>query len=227
MTGASLNTPSDPFNDVISAAETYLVLYESVADFVKFECQFAAVVWLHRTVTNDVAAEVHSLRALRESGRHRVRGWEGESDLVLDETIGVLELDAAQIGAGAIVATCSSALESLFTDLLPAPSSRRSAPRGLVAKAQALATLWPDAEAAATVLEHVRWLAERRNSFAHRLIDEGGPWDTTGAKYRFDSDAVEETFERVGEAVTILSQGYDDYASRRGDPDVTARGRST
>jgi hypothetical protein len=65
------------------------------------------------------------------------------------------------------------------------------------------------------VLEHVRWLAKRRNSFAHRLIDEGGPWDPTGTKYEFDEQLVEETFERIGEAVTILNDAYDQYAGSR------------
>ena len=113
-----------------------------------------------------------------------------------------------------IITACSSALESLFTDLLPDASSQRRAPRGLVAKAQALATVWPDAEAANEFVKHVRWLAQRRNSFAHRLIDEGGPWDPTGIKYAFDDEAVQETFRRVGGIVMLLDQGYDAYLSR-------------
>lgn len=79
--------------------------------------------------------------------------------MALDESISVLEKDTAQISSGAIIATCSSALESLFTDLLPEPSTRRRAPRGLMPKARALAERWPDTEAAADVLEHVAWLA--------------------------------------------------------------------
>jgi hypothetical protein len=147
--------------------------------------------------------------------------------MALDESISVLEKDTAQISSGAIIATCSSALESLFTDLLPEPSTRRRAPRGLMPKARALAERWPDTEAAADVLEHVAWLAERRNSFAHRLIDEGGPWDPIGTRYEFDGEVVEEAFERIGEAVTILSQGYDQYVSRRDDPDIVGGSRST
>ncbi|WP_445183544.1 hypothetical protein ACTXG6_34545 [Pseudonocardia sp. Cha107L01] len=46
---------------------------------------------------------------------------------------------------------------------------------GLIRKARALAELWPDPGEARTLLDDVQWLAARRNSFAHRLLDEGGP----------------------------------------------------
>jgi hypothetical protein len=209
------NSYPDPW-DVLSAAEPYWVgLPGTVAEFVKFGYGFNALVWLYRKLDNDISTEIHRLEALRESGQHQVPNWTAESDLVLDESVGTLQ-DASQISFGTIIAACSSALESLFTDLLPKSSSGRRALRGLVTKAQALVTTWPDAEEAAKFLEHVKWLSERRNSFVHQLIDEGGAWDPVGTHYDFYKEAVEETFERVGEVVTMLEEGYDAYRSREG-----------
>jgi hypothetical protein len=201
-----------PWN-ILFAGEPYWVeLPRTVAEFVKFEDRFNALVWLHRKVADTVSTELRRLEASRKSGKLRTIA---EPDLIFEETAGTLE-DTAEISSGAIIAACSSAVESLFTDLLPESSSGRRAPRGLVAKAQFLMTTWPNAHETADFMEHIRWLSQRRNSFAHRLIDEGGAWDATGTAYSFDRETVEETFERVGKIVAILERGYDAYRSRVG-----------
>ena len=80
----------DPW-DVLSASAPYLTRVSDLAEFIKFEYRFSAMVWLHRALANDISGETHALKALRESGQHRVPGWEGESDVVLGETAGLLE----------------------------------------------------------------------------------------------------------------------------------------
>lgn len=205
----------DPW-DILSASEPYWTAgYAAVAEFVKFEYGFNALVWLYRKVANNVTEELQRLEALLQSDRYRNPYFTDDSDEIVSESAGTLR-HAGEISSGAIIAACSSAVESLFMDLLPESSSGPRAPRGLVAKAQFLMTTWPDVDKAAEFIKHVRWLSQRRNSFAHRLIHEGGGWDPTGTAYNFDEEAVKETFERVGKIVTILEQGYDAYRSRVG-----------
>lgn len=204
--------------DLLDLIDRYTPAHGSgVAQLVGFEYQFAALVWLRATVHRAVETETAALRKLEESGRHRVAGYETESDDVLRESILLLEMDAAAISSGAVIATCCGALESLLTELLPPPPSQRQAPRGLVPKARALAAMWPNLAAAEALVDHVKWLADRRNSFAHRLLDESGPCeqDPNAPSYTFDNDAVEEAFERVGVITSILNMGYDGYLLRR------------
>jgi hypothetical protein len=119
--------------DVFELVKPYVQIGASVAELVKFEYRFAALVWLHHTVAAAIDTEVGELLAVRGSGAHRFPGYETESDDVLDESIGLLQQDAAPISAGTIVAACCSALESLLTDLLPAPQNVSL--RGLMRKA--------------------------------------------------------------------------------------------
>lgn len=199
MTSDAVGAPAEPF-DHLTLIEPYMPVSAGVPEVVEFEYRFATLVWLHRTMNAAIDAEDVRLREIMRQGTPREPGWEGESDLMLEESILNLEQDAAPISAGAILAACCSALESLLTVLLPGRSLR-----GLMPKARALAAAWPDREEAVRVVENAEWLAARRNSFAHRLTDEGGYWDgnRNSRGYVFDDDAVEETFARCGEIASL------------------------
>lgn len=189
--------------------EPYFSLSVGYSEVVAFGGRLAALIWLHRTITHAVGVEAVRLAKIAETGSHRVPGWEGECDHTLDQSILLLEMGATPVAAGAIVAACCSALESLFADLLVTPGRQ-----GLRAKARAMCELITDPVQAESISADVEWLAARRNSFAHRLIDEGGPWDLDrGAKQHvFDDAAVEESFVRCGSIASILDEHYDAIA---------------
>ncbi|MFF1819712.1 hypothetical protein ACFVWG_20600 [Kribbella sp. NPDC058245] len=211
-----------PF-DVHNLLEPYMQLSSGVIQFVRFEYQIAGLVWLHRATTAAIDAEVENLAAIRGSGAHLVPGYDAESDDNLDDSLDLLDQDVAPISAGTILMACCGALESLLTDLLP--TSDRIEVRGLSRKVQALMALWPQRATVEHVLENTRWLTQRRNSFAHRLLDEGGPWETNpdAPRFVFGEDMVEESFERVGEIAEILDVGYGRYSTRRTTSAQTAR----
>jgi hypothetical protein len=199
-------------SDYLSLTEPYLSLSAGYSEVVGFEGRLAALIWLHRATTHAVGDELVRLAKIGETGSHRVLGWDGECDAMLHESILLLEMYAAPVAAGAIVAACCSALESLFTDLLVKPGRQ-----GLRAKAAAICGLIADRVQAESISADVEWLAARRNSFAHRLIDEGGLWnpDREAERYVFDDATVEEAFVRCGSIATILDERYDDIARAR------------
>ncbi|MBF6302554.1 hypothetical protein IU459_34190 [Nocardia amamiensis] len=193
-------------------ADPYMALGQGDVDVLVFQYRLCALIWLHRTTSAAIDTELARLAEMEETGSHRVPGWQGELDLVLSEVQGILNGEAAPVGAGTIIASCCSALESLLTDMLPTGSRR-----GLRPKAQAVANLLADREEADAIVEHDDWLAKQRNSFAHRLTDEGGHWDDdpNSQRYDFDDDTVEETFERCGEIATLLDKRYEEITRWR------------
>ncbi|MFB7875687.1 hypothetical protein ACFC06_10570 [Nocardia sp. NPDC056064] len=209
------STPDLPPNPTayIELADPYMALGQGYVEVLVFQYRLCALIWLHRTTRAAIDTELARLAEIEEAGSHRVPGWEGESDLVLDEVKGILDGEAAPMGAGTIMASCCSALESLLTGMLPTRSRR-----GLRPKAQAAADLLADQEEAEAVIENAEWLAKRRNSFAHRLTDEGNHWDDdpNSQRYNFDDDAVEETFERCGQIATLLDKRYAEVTRWRG-----------
>ncbi|WP_280465354.1 hypothetical protein [Nocardia brasiliensis] len=211
MTSDDGDVAAEPF-DHLGLVEPYLPVSSGIPEVIEFEYRFATLVWLYRTVMTAIDAEDLRLREIMRQGTHRVSGWEGESDLMLNESILILEYDAAPIHAGSILAASCSALESLLTVLLPGRPLR-----GLMAKARALATLWPNRDEADEILANAEWLAARRNSFAHRLTDEGGHRDgnSNARGYVFDDETVEETFCRCGEIATLINHRYDDFVRSR------------
>ncbi|WP_378682015.1 hypothetical protein [Nocardia sp. GCM10030253] len=195
----------------LELADPYIALGPGYVEVLVFQYRLCALIWLHRTTSAAIDTELARLAETEETGSHRVPGWEGESDLVLSELQGILNGEAAPLGAGTIMASCCSALESLLTDMLPTCSRR-----GLRPKAQAVANLLADRKEADAIVEHADWLAKRRNSFAHRLTDEGGHWDDPNSqRYDFDDDAVEETFERCGEIATLLDKRHEEITRWR------------
>lgn len=112
-----------------------------------------------------------------------------------------------------VIVACCSALESLLTDLAP-----DTAPRGLRAKARAVADRLRNPDEAAVLIGHTDRLSQRRNSFAHRLLDDDEHHGQTHDHVTFDSDAVEETFVRCGRIASLLDERYDEIAGP--DPNV-------
>lgn len=205
--------------DVVSMAEDYFVAGDYL-QFIEFGSRLAALVWLHRSLSETVADGIEQLRSLRASGRHLdPRFWghgveeaglfgDGEYDLVVGESLLVLETDATSIGGAVVIMSATAALESLMTDLLDGPQDEPLRRAGLRRKAAALAERWADHIDQDTVRDDIAWLAERRNAFAHDFIDDAGPWPRGGAPGRFAADEVEEALQRVGDVAMLLQSGY-------------------
>ncbi|WP_405673669.1 hypothetical protein [Streptomyces sp. NBC_01530] len=156
---------------VLDLGDDYFFSVHGRVEFIVFEYRVASLVWLRDRTVHTIDTELAELRATRTSGAHRVPGWEGESDLVLDESLAVLDEDTRQIGAGIIVVSAAAALESLMNQMLSQPSDTRLHRAGLARKAEALAARWQIAINVTEFLEDVAWLRKRRNAFAHRLIE--------------------------------------------------------
>lgn len=100
-------------------ADPYMVLGPGNVEVAVFRYRLCALIWLYRTTSAAIETELARLTKMEETGSHRVPGWEGESDMVLDEVQGILDGEAAPVGAGTIMASCCSALELLLTGMLP------------------------------------------------------------------------------------------------------------
>jgi hypothetical protein len=133
-----------------------------------------------------------------------VADWSGESDDNLREE-GHLLGDMSTISAGAVIAACAAALESLATSLLDRDTDAPLRKRGLQVKIAALIERWPHLAEPQMIRDSTKWIAERRNAFAHSLLDEVEPWKRSPGSWTFDDDAVEDAFTRVGEVASCLA----------------------
>jgi L-alanine-DL-glutamate epimerase-like enolase superfamily enzyme len=211
----------DDLINVMWMAEDYFVAGDYV-EFVEFGSRFAALVWLHRSLSATLTDGIEQLRSLRASGRHLDQrlwghdaadaGWvgPGEYDLVARESLSVLKDDATLIGGGVVILSATAALESLMTDLLGRSEDevlRRRAGLRLRRKVAALSERWADHIDQDMLRAHIDWLADRRNAFAHNFIDGEGPWPRILPAGRFDAHEVEEALQRVGHAAQIMQSG--------------------
>jgi hypothetical protein len=187
-------------------------------EFLEFSGRLAAVVWLYRTLRATLTREVEGLRTLRASGRHRepsfwrhdpdsFAAWFGpaECDLVLDESLGLLEGDAGPISGGVIIMSGTAALESLTTTLLELPPGSPLRKAGIKRKVAELVRRWGDAIDKESLNGHIEWLAERRNAFAHNLIDGEG---RSSVAEQFGAEEVEEALTRIGAVASLLEKGW-------------------
>jgi hypothetical protein len=197
-------------------------------EFVQFAGRMAALVWLHRSMSATLVEGVSGLRALEASGKHRDPAFWGhgdrdsnsvgpaEYDLVLGESLGVLQQDATPMCGGVIILSGTAALESLMTDLLDQPQDSSIRKAGLRRKTAELRRRWEGYIDGDALAENVEWLAERRNAFAHNLIDGDGDWPRSLAPGRFNADAVEEALHIIGDAAHILQSGWEQHLSAQG-----------
>ncbi|WP_158718297.1 hypothetical protein [Streptomyces albus] len=191
-------------------AEEYFSSRHSRIEFISFEHRVASLAWLRSKIEKGIDLELSELRAIRATGTHRGKGWEAESDEALDESVFMLDSDIRQISAGVIIVAAVAALESLMNQMLDQPGDDDLHRAGLTRKARELATRWSDAVDAAVLEEDVVWLRERRNSFAHRLIDDVDiQWRGSVPDWDFDGATADEALVRVGEIASMLEEGWE------------------
>ena len=204
----SARTGTGSGRTVLDLGDDYFFSTHGRVEFIAFEYRVASLAWLRDRTVHSIDAELAELHAVRTSAAHRVSGWEGESDLVLGESLAVLDEETRQISAGIIVLSAVAALESLMNHMLDEPSDARLHRAGLVRKADALAARWQTAFDVTEFRENVGWLRERRNVFAHRLIDhESGP---TPAEV-FDDDTAHEALVRMSTIAWMLEEGWEQH----------------
>ncbi|MFD9432704.1 hypothetical protein [Streptomyces sp. NPDC060002] len=192
--------------------DEYFISRHSRIEFVSFEYRISSLAWLRSKITKSVDVELAELHAHREARAHRVRGWEGESDLILDESVNVLDTDVRQISAGVIVVASVAALESLMNQMLDQPGDERLHRAGLTQKARELAARWSAVIDRTELDEHIPWLRDRRNSFAHRLIDDVDPqWRTQPPAWDFDDDMADEALARISAVAWMLEAGWEQH----------------
>jgi len=193
---------------VLELGDDYFFSVHGRVEFIVFEYRVVSLAWLRDRTVQSVDSELAELRATRASGAHRVPGWGEDSDLVLDESLAVLDKDTRQIGAGIVVVTAAAALESLMNQMLDQPSDSRLHRAGLARKADELAVRWQTAIDGTEFLEDVAWLRKRRNAFAHRLID-GEPGTTPVDA--FDDDIAHEALVRTSTVAWMLEEGWEQH----------------
>ena len=173
----------------------------------EFYRRLSGLIWLHRAVGQSVKAMAEKHARQRQTGEHRVPGWAAESDMVLDEEIYLREA-LSKVNSGALMASCAAALESLATAFLYREEDRPLQRKGLQRKISALLERWPEIEDADQIRDDVKWVADRRNAFAHSLIDEAETYGRVRGPWTFDEAAVEEAFDRVGWVAGNLATAY-------------------
>ncbi|MGW3738008.1 hypothetical protein [Streptomyces sp. NPDC005148] len=192
---------------VLDHGDDYFASQYGRADFIPFAYRVASLAWLHSRIAESVDIEVAELKDQRRTGVHRVPGWEGESDMVLEESLYTLDTDTRQIGVGVVVVAAVAALESLMNQMLGEPGDARLHRAGLTQKANALQLRWQTVIDATEFGEHIAWLRDRRNSFAHRLIDDDSAGPSSTRTWAFDDDTAEEALSRIGAVARMLEEG--------------------
>lgn len=94
-------------------------------EFLIFYNRLSSAILVSNATRQSVDAKKRELHQTMHDGSHRFPGWEGESDMVLEEQMSIVE-DAQKISIGATMLTAVVALESLLKDLVPDGASARS-----------------------------------------------------------------------------------------------------
>ncbi len=175
-----------------SAASLYLNFHQfDTIEYLIFSNRLSSAILMYRSTRDQLKEMRGKFLEVKQSGRHRVSGWEGESDMAMDENLGVIE-DAYIIAAGTATVAAVAALESLLIDLVP---DDQDAPSGL----HDLLTGFLDAHGRLSrskrrsLIGKELKIGKRRNQFAHALM--GSYFDQSNASSgMFTEEALEETF---------------------------------
>ncbi|WP_133058108.1 hypothetical protein [Mycolicibacterium porcinum] len=165
-------------------------------EFLVFSDRLSSAILVYRSARAHLDGMRERLVDDKKSGRHRVSGWEGGSDMVMDENLGVVE-DSYLIAAGAATVSAVAGLESLLTDLVPdgqdAPSGLHNLVTGFLNNHRQHLSRSKHKGLVGKELK----LGQRRNQLAHALT--GSYFDRSNASSdMFSEKALEETFHLVG-----------------------------
>lgn len=178
------------------ASSLYLDFHQfDTIEYLIFSNRLSSAILVYRSARDQLREMRENFLKVKQSGKHRVPGWEGESDMAMDENLGVLD-DAYIIAAGAATVTAVAALESLLIDLVP---DGQNAPSGL----HNLLTEFLDTHGhlsrskRRSLIGKELKIGKRRNQFAHALTGSYFDQSNTSSSM-FTDEALEETFYLVG-----------------------------
>jgi hypothetical protein len=184
-------------------ADLYIDFYDfDVIEFLIFKDRLSAAVLIANSAKKALDDWASKFEAMREDRSYIVPGWETESRHVLDEKVGITH-DAYQISIGATILTAVAALEGLLIDLV---GDKKPKTEGLFNLMQAFLRIHdvPEPEAR-SIIQLLRKVSKRRNTFAHSLT--GSYWETDQSiKDMFTPEAMEDTLYAVGEIGVQLQE---------------------
>lgn len=155
------------YEDPSLLADLYLDFYDfSQIEFLIFRDRLSSAILVSNAAKKTIAEIESKFKAQQKSGSHRIPGWEGESDMGLEENLGIIE-NTYRISIGATIVTAVAALESLLIDLTPNSDPK---PRGLH---RLLLAFLKRYKVPKSQSEHITEMelkvGRRRNTFAHTL----------------------------------------------------------
>jgi hypothetical protein len=174
----------------------------SQVEFLIFRDRLSSAILISNSAKKAIDEFLSKFEAIRREGSHIVPGWEAESDLALDESLGVTR-DAYQVSIGATILTAVAALESLLIDLTPDSEPK---PKGLSRLIRACLRRYKvPAPQADPIMKMTQEVGKRRNTFAHSLTGSYWETDETIAAI-FTPQTLEDTLYTVGKIAVLMEE---------------------
>lgn len=172
-------------------------------EFLIFKNRLSSAILVSNAAKKTIAETETQFKAQQKSGSHRrIPGREGESDLVLEENLGIIEY-TYRISIGATIVTAIAALESLLIDLT---SDSDPKPRGLHRLLLAFLKRYKVPKSRS---EHITEMAlkvgRRRNTFAHTLTGSYFANDKS-LQAMFTLKTMEDTLYTVGKIAILMEE---------------------
>jgi hypothetical protein len=186
-------------DDPDSLADLYLDFHNfDRIEFILFKGRLSAAILIARSAQKAISRLQDRLGQERQDGSHRVPGWEAESDLVLEESLGVVQ-DAQDIAIGATILSAVAALELLLKELSASTGKRNGLDQTLK---DFLARQNASPDETKRITDMVSRVRTRRNSFAHTLT--GSYWDRPTTEDMFTPESMDDTLFAVAEIAIAL-----------------------
>ncbi|MFD6677754.1 hypothetical protein ACFWDA_25770 [Rhodococcus zopfii] len=196
-----------------SASDIYLDFHKfDTIEFIIFADRLSSAVLVYRSACSQLEHMRQRFLQQKATGGHRVAGWEGESDIGLDENIGVVK-ESYTIAAGAATVTAVAALESLLIDLVP---DDQAPPKGLHDLMEDFLNRHGHSlsrsQRKSLVGRELR-VNQRRNQFAHALA--GSYFGRSKAsRQMFTDEALDENFRIVAYLAIKIEELYNNSQAR-------------
>ena len=189
--------------DPSSLADLYLDFYDfSQIEFLIFKDRLNSAILVSNAAKKTIAEMESKLKAQQKSGSHRIPGWEGESDDVLGENLGIIE-ETYRISIGATIVTAVAALESLLIDLTPDSEPK---PSGLHRLLLAFLKRYKVSKSRSEhITEMELKVGRRRNTFAHTLTGSYFANDES-LQAMFTPETMEDTLYTLSEIAILMEE---------------------
>lgn len=184
-------------------ADLYLDFYNfNQIEFLIFKDRLSSAILVSNAAKKTITEMESKFKAQKKSGSHRVTGWEYESDMGLDEQLGIIE-NTYRISMGATIVTAVAALESLLIDLTPDSDPKlRGLHRLLLAFLKRYKVPKSQSE---HITEMELKVGRRRNTFAHTLTGSYFANDKS-LQAMFTPETLEDTLYTVGKIAIVMQE---------------------